>query len=67
MSVTLADLRTRLRDHRVVILDVLPQEAYENGHIPGAINIPVARIRERAPIELPDPTREIIVYCGGPT
>jgi rhodanese-related sulfurtransferase len=67
MFVTLADLRTRMRDHRVVILDVLPPEAYENGHIPGAINIPVAQIRARAPIELPDRAQPIIVYCGGPT
>jgi ArsR family transcriptional regulator len=67
MSVTLDQLRTRLHDHRVVILDVLPTEAYEHGHIPGAINIPVAAIRDRAPIELPDRGQQIVVYCGGPT
>ena len=67
MSVTLDDLRTRMRDHRVVILDVLSHEAYRNGHIPGAVNIPVVEIRERAPVELPDRNQEIIVYCGGPT
>jgi len=56
-----------MRDHRVVILDVLAPETYANGHIPGAINIPVKDIRERAPLELPDRSQEIIVYCGGPT
>ena len=56
-----------MRDHRVVILDVLSPEAYTHGHIPGAINIPVANLRERAPLELPDRTQPIIVYCGGPT
>jgi len=67
MSVTLADLRTRMRDHRVVILDVLAPEVYANGHIPGAINIPLAELPNRAAKELPDREREIIVYCGGPT
>jgi rhodanese-related sulfurtransferase len=67
MSVTLDDLRTRMRDHRVVILDVLASEKYAKGHIPGAINIPVKDIPARAPIELPDRSQEIIVYCGGPT
>jgi rhodanese-related sulfurtransferase len=67
MSVTLAELRSRMRDHRVVILDVLSPEAYRNGHIPGSVNMPVAQIHDRAPLELPDRDREIIVYCGGPT
>jgi ArsR family transcriptional regulator len=67
MSVTLDQLRSRMRDHRVVILDVLSPEAYAHGHIPGAINIPVRDIRQRAPVELPDRNREIIAYCGGPT
>jgi len=67
MSVTLDDLRTRMRDHRVVILDVLAPETFANGHIPGAINIPVKDIRQRAPLELTNRSQEIIVYCGGPT
>ena len=67
MSVTLDQLRTGMHDHRVVILDVLSAEAYANGHIPGAINIPVAEIRQRAPAELPDRGQKIVVYCGGPT
>jgi ArsR family transcriptional regulator len=67
MSVTLDDLRTRMRDHRVVILDVLASETHATGHVPGAMNIPLEQLRERAPLELPDRQREIIVYCGGPT
>jgi len=56
-----------MRDHRVVILDVLSREVYANGHIPGAINIPLAELPDSAAAELPDRDREIIVYCGGPT
>lgn len=67
MSVSLDQLRSRMRDHRVVIVDVLSADAYANGHIPGAINLPVADIPRRAPAELPDRTQKIVVYCGGPT
>ena len=67
MSVTLDQLRTRKRDHNVVILDVLSPEAYAHGHIPGAINIPVADLARRAPVKIPDRNQRIIVYCGGPT
>ena len=67
MSLALDGLRTRMRDHRVVILDVLAPEIYAKGHIPGAINIPLEELHERAPLELPDRQREIIVYCAGPT
>jgi ArsR family transcriptional regulator len=67
MSVTLDTLRSRMRDHRVVILDVLSPPTFAAGHIPGAINIPAAELRKRAPAELRDRSREIIAYCGGPT
>ena len=50
-----------------VLLDVLPRIAYEEGHIPGALNLPVAEIPTRVRRLLPDRSREIIVYCGGPT
>jgi len=67
MDVTLAEMRGLVRDPNVVVLDVLSPEAYAVAHIPGAINIPVSRLRERAADELPDVRRPIVVYCGGPT
>ena len=67
MDVTLAEMRGLVRDPNVVVLDVLSPEAYAVAHIPGAVNIPVGRLRERAAAELPDPRRAVVVYCGGPT
>lgn len=67
MDVSLADMRRLVRDPRVAVLDVLSREAYTAGHLPGAINIPVVELRERAPVELPDHDQAIVVYCGGPT
>ncbi len=67
MDVSLAAMRGLVRDPRVVVLDVLSPEAYAVAHLPGAINISTALLRERAPVELPDLSRPIAVYCGGPT
>ena len=67
MDVSLADMRRLVRDPRVVVLDVRSREAYTAGHLPGAINIAVQEMRERAPAELRDLDRAIAVYCGGPS
>jgi rhodanese-related sulfurtransferase len=56
----------RLRtDPSVVLVDVLPREAYSEVHIAGSISLPLADIKEQAATVLPDRNQEIIVYCGG--
>ena len=67
MHVTLEEMRALIRNHSVTILDVLAREAYATAHLPRAINIALAEIRDRAPVELPDRSRRIVVYCGSPT
>ena len=67
VTVTLEEMRATVRDPDVVVLDVLSAESYADAHLPGAINIPVEELRARAPVELPDLLRPIVVYCGGPT
>jgi rhodanese-related sulfurtransferase len=67
MDVSLAEMRRLVRDPRVAVLDVRSREAYTAGHLPGGINIPVQELRERAPEELADRDRGIVVYCGGPS
>jgi ArsR family transcriptional regulator len=67
VDVTLADMRRLVRDPDVVVLDVLSREAYAAGHLPDALNIPSAELPARAPVELPDQSRTVVVYCGGPT
>lgn len=58
------EILDRLNDPTLTIVDVLPASAYETGHIPGAINLPVAEVEERAATLLPDPAAEIAVYCA---
>ncbi len=49
------------------LVEALPEAAFEQAHLPGAINVPAARVRERAPQLLPDKGADIVVYCSGPT
>ncbi|HET7237489.1 MAG TPA: FAD-dependent oxidoreductase, partial [Terrimicrobiaceae bacterium] len=47
---------------RVTLVDVRDSEEFQNGHVPGAINIPLNEIRQRLD-ELPR-DREVWLYCG---
>ncbi len=58
------ELRARLADDAVIVLDVRPTEEYRAGHIPGARSVPVGEL-EHALRELPR-DREIVAYCRGP-
>lgn len=58
------ELLTRVRDGLVTVLDVRPPEEYAAGHVPGAINIPLAELEQHLS-EL-DADHEIVAYCRGP-
>jgi len=58
------ELLSRISEGLVTILDVRPEDEFASGHIPKALNIPLAQLRERL-AELPS-DREIIAYCRGP-
>lgn len=58
------ELRRRMREGEVTILDVRPEDEYRAGHIAGAISLPVPDL-ERRIAELPG-DREVIAYCRGP-
>jgi rhodanese-related sulfurtransferase/predicted transcriptional regulator len=63
-TITRDDLRTRLRDGDVVVLDVRPEAEYAAGHIRGAISIPIHDLRSRLG-DIPDGA-EVVAYCRGP-
>lgn len=62
--VTIKELRRRMRDGDVTVIDVRPEEEYQAGHIPGALTIPVAQLKRRL-AEIPK-NREVVAYCRGP-
>jgi rhodanese-related sulfurtransferase len=58
------ELLDRLRAGSAAVLDVRPEDEFANGHLPEALNIPLAQL-ERRLTELP-PDQEIVAYCRGP-
>lgn len=66
-AISREELRARLRDQRLVIIDVMPEDRYADGHIPGSINLPLAQIETKARQAIPSLSQEIAVYCAGPT
>jgi rhodanese-related sulfurtransferase/DNA-binding HxlR family transcriptional regulator len=58
------ELLDRLRSGTVTLLDVRPEDEFAHGHLPGALNLPLAQLARRLS-ELP-PGREVVAYCRGP-
>ncbi|RUU08308.1 ArsR family transcriptional regulator, partial [Mesorhizobium sp. M6A.T.Ca.TU.002.02.2.1] len=58
------ELVSRLHDGMVTVLDVRPEDEFAAGHLPGALNIPLAELERRLG-EL-EADREVIAYCRGP-
>ena len=62
--VSLRELRRRMREGDVTLIDVRPEEEFRAGHIPGALSIPVAQLKRRLD-EIPKRC-EVVAYCRGP-
>ncbi|HKT76436.1 MAG TPA: MBL fold metallo-hydrolase [Sphingobium sp.] len=63
--VALADLHARLGSNReeLVILDVREKDAFDAGHIPGAIHLPRGQLELRVNSMLADPTVKLVTCC----
>lgn len=58
------ELVSRLRDGLVTLLDVRPADEFNTGHLPGAVNMPLAELRKR--LRVLQRRQEIVAYCRGP-
>src|SRR5215469_524418 len=58
------ELLDRLRCGSATVLDVRSEDEFQQGHVPGALNIPLSQL-ERRLAELPA-DREVVAYCRGP-
>jgi len=63
-AVSRDELVARLHNDVVTVVDVRPEDEFALGHLPGALNIPLAELERRLG-ELPK-SREVIAYCRGP-
>ena len=59
------DVHHDLGSSAFVLLDVRSPDLYAAGHVPGALNVPHARINERNLAAHPADTL-FVVYCSGP-
>lgn len=59
-------LKSRLHGkQKVALIDARPDDEYQQGHIPGAINIRSDRMKEEAARLPKDKTTALIFYCRG--
>jgi len=61
------DLKTRIdKSDETLVIDVLPTDHYESGHIPGATNVPLGAERFVDAVEGVANSKEqpVVVYCA---
>jgi rhodanese-related sulfurtransferase/predicted transcriptional regulator len=63
-TITRDELRVRIRDGDVVVLDVRPEPEFAAGHIRGAHSIPFRDLKARLG-EIPQGA-DVVAYCRGP-
>jgi rhodanese-related sulfurtransferase len=67
-TISREELKSKIDRHdNFILLEALPEEAYQLAHLPGAINLPFDEVSSRAAEVLPDKSAEIVVYCASPT
>lgn len=58
------ELRAKIENaEKFVLIDALAPMSYARSHLPGAINLPLEWVDERAPRRIPELHTEIVVYC----
>ena len=62
--VSRSELLARIKKGDVQVLDVRPEDEFALAHLPGAINIPLGKLKRK--FATLDPDKEIVAYCRGP-
>lgn len=63
-TITLDELRAKIdAGHDFVLVDALAPMSYARSRLPGAVNLPLEWVDERAPRRIPDLDTEVVVYC----
>ena len=61
--ISASELLSKIHDADIVVIDVRPKEEFLNGHILGAVSIPLAELNDKIK-DLPV-DKEIVAYCRG--
>lgn len=62
-AVTLNELKKKVMDEGVLVVDVRPEEEFEHAHIPGALSLPLSTLKSHLR-EIPK-NKSIVAYCRG--
>ena len=63
-TITRDELRAKIEaEDDFVLVDALAPMSYARSRLPGAINLPLEWVDERAPRRIPDLDTEVVVYC----
>lgn len=57
--------RSRVRELAAAgaqIVEVLPRDEYDDGHLPGAVSLPLKELNRETVRQL-EPSRPVVVYC----
>jgi sulfur-carrier protein adenylyltransferase/sulfurtransferase len=64
-EVSIDDVRKMIdAKENIILLDVRDKHEFEEGHIPGALNVSRGSLEFKAALVLPDKSARIVVYCG---
>jgi rhodanese-related sulfurtransferase len=67
-TITGEELRKQLEaGGNLIVVEVLPEEYYRAGHIPGAAHLPPDNMDRRAATVIPDRQAPVVVYCASET
>ena len=64
-EVSVDDALRRIREAGATLVDVREESEWEAGHARGAVHLSKGVIERDIEKVIPDPSREIILYCGG--
>jgi rhodanese-related sulfurtransferase len=66
LECTIQDLKIRMdQGESLLLIDVREESEFKAGHIPGAIHLSKGIIERDIEATVPDPNKEILLYCGG--
>ena len=63
-EISYESLNQLMKNNEVVLIDVRSNQEYEEGHLNGAINIPVYQIEKDIKKQVIDKDKIIILYCS---
>jgi rhodanese-related sulfurtransferase/DNA-binding transcriptional ArsR family regulator len=62
-AITVAELRRRMAEQSITLVDVRSEAEFAQAHIPGSVNIPIAKLQSRM---RKLPKTDIVAYCRDP-